>query len=67
MEYHANSRVSSKKWLVVIPIVILLFAAILVIYRGIVIVPAGTRGVVLTWGSVTRVLDEGLHFITPIA
>jgi len=67
MEYHAYSRVGSKKWLVVIPIVILLFAAVLVVSRGIVIVPAGTRGVVLTWGSVTRVLDEGLHFITPIA
>jgi prohibitin 2 len=30
-------------------------------------VPAGTQGVVLTWGSVTGVLSEGLHFIMPVA
>jgi len=67
MEYSANSRGMRKRWLVAIPIVILLFAVVLVLARGVVIVPAGSRGVVLTWGSVTRVLDEGLHFITPIA
>jgi len=56
-----------KKWLVVVPVVILVAAAGLVLTQGVVIVPAGTRGVVLTWGSVTGVLTEGLHFITPIA
>ena len=42
-------------------------AAVLVVTQGVVIVPAGTRGVILTWGSVTGVMTEGLHFITPIA
>lgn len=33
-----------------------------------VIVSAGHRGVVLTWGAVSgKVLGEGLHFVTPIA
>ncbi|MCW4020655.1 MAG: prohibitin family protein [Candidatus Bathyarchaeota archaeon] len=67
MEYPTEERGRRKRWLVVIPIAILLFATGLVLTQGIVIVPAGTRGVVLTWGSVTGVLDEGLHFITPIA
>jgi len=66
MEYpeRGNGR---RRWLVAVPIIIVLFAAFLVLARGVVIVPAGTRGVVLTWGQVTGVLGEGLHFITPIA
>lgn len=44
-----------------------MLAAVLVVTQGVVIVPAGTRGVILTWGSVTGVMTEGLHFITPIA
>jgi len=67
MEYPGKSQGMRKRWLVAIPIAILLFAVVLVLARGVVIVPAGTRGVVLTWGSVTGVFDEGLHFITPIA
>ena len=65
MEYPMDER-RRKRILVVVPIVILAFAVVLVVARGAVIVPAGTRGVVLTWGSVTGVLGEGLHFITPI-
>ena len=56
---------SRRRVLVIVPIVILVFALVAVLARGAVIVPAGTRGVVLTWGSVTGVLGEGLHFITP--
>jgi regulator of protease activity HflC (stomatin/prohibitin superfamily) len=67
VEYPTNEEKTRKRWLVAIPIAILLIATVLVLTRGVVIVPAGTRGVVLTWGSVTGVLDEGLHFITPIA
>jgi len=71
MEYPRNNEMRfptiEKRWIVVIPIVILLVAAFLMVTRGVVIVPSGTRGVVLTWGSVTQVLGEGLHLITPIA
>lgn len=31
------------------------------------LISAGERGVVLRWGAVNRVLDEGLHWRTPIA
>ena len=65
MEYPMDER-RRKRLFVIVPIVILVFAVIVVLARGAVIVPAGTRGVVLTWGSVTGVIGEGLHFITPI-
>ena len=65
MEYPMDEK-RRRRVLVVVPIVILVFAVVLVLARGAVIVPAGTRGVVLTWGSVTGVLGEGLHFITPL-
>ena len=65
MEYPMDER-RRKRLLVIVPIVILVFAVVVVLARGAVIVPAGTRGVVLTWGSVTGVISEGLHFITPI-
>jgi regulator of protease activity HflC (stomatin/prohibitin superfamily) len=58
---------SKKRWLIVVPLIVIILGAVLVATMGLAIIPAGTRGVVLTWGSVTRVLDEGLHFITPIA
>ena len=67
MEYPMENRVRWKKWLIVVPVIILVAAAVLVLTQGVVIVPAGTRGIVLTWGSVTEVLTEGLHFITPMA
>jgi regulator of protease activity HflC (stomatin/prohibitin superfamily) len=67
MEYPTDEDGRNKKWLVIVPIVIILVASIFVVSQGIVVIPAGTRGVVLTWGSVTNVLSEGLHFITPIA
>jgi len=44
--------------------------AIVVAYLGFVsirIIPSGFKGVVLTWGEVTGVVDPGLRFITPVA
>jgi regulator of protease activity HflC (stomatin/prohibitin superfamily) len=42
--------------------------ALILIINPFVIVTAGHRGVVLTWGAVSgKVLGEGLHFVTPIA
>jgi regulator of protease activity HflC (stomatin/prohibitin superfamily) len=42
--------------------------ALILIINPFVIITAGHRGVVLTWGAVSgKVLGEGLHFVTPIA
>ena len=67
MEFPPEERRSRKKVLVAVPLIIILLVAMLMLSQGIVVVPAGTRGVVLTWGSVTAVLGEGLHFIMPVA
>jgi len=45
---------------------IVLISAILVTAGAIVIIPAGNRGVLLTWGQVSGIMDEGLHFIMPV-
>lgn len=45
--------------IIVIGLVLLLMSMITI--------PAGNRGVLLTWGQVTGTLKEGLHFITPFA
>ena len=56
-----------NSWLVVVLVVILILAAS-VYATGIARVPAGSRGVLLTWGKVEdRILDEGLTFIIPFA
>src|SRR5713101_4596601 len=48
-----------------------IFVALLILFSILwgtfVIVPAGSRGVVLWWGSVeNRIMDEGLHFKVPL-
>ncbi len=43
----------------------LVVAALIVISSSYTVVQAGTRGVVKTFGEVTDVYDEGLHFRTP--
>jgi prohibitin 2 len=40
---------------------------VLAVANPIRIVPAGHRGVLLTWGAVTGQFDEGIHFVTPVA
>lgn len=58
---------SSIKLVVSVVLGILLIALILMI-NPFVIINAGHRGVVLTWGAVSgKVLGEGIHFVTPIA
>jgi regulator of protease activity HflC (stomatin/prohibitin superfamily) len=40
---------------------------LLIIFWPVVIIPAGERGVVLTWGAVQgNIMGEGLHFIVPV-
>ena len=47
---------------------VMVVIAIILIINPFVIVNAGHRGVVLTWGAVSgKVLAEGLHFVVPIA
>ena len=57
-----------KKTLIITGIVSVAVLFGLLIINPFVQVPAGSRGVVLTWGAVSnKVLGEGIHFITPIA
>jgi prohibitin 2 len=52
------------------PAIAVIFIAILVVGLGIIsvrIIPTGSKGIVLTWGGVTGVVDPGLTFITPFA
>ena len=42
------------------------FIVIIILALSAVVIPAGNRGVVLTWGQVTEVRSEGLSFIVPV-
>ena len=56
-----------NSWLVVVLVIILILAAS-VYATGVARVPAGSRGVLLTWGKVEdQILGEGLNFIIPFA
>lgn len=55
----------SKRFIIVLGIVVLL---VILAFASIVIVPAGSTGVVITFGKVSdTVLSEGLHFKIPFA
>jgi len=58
--------IGRAKATVLIPLGIIVVAAAITASSAAVIVPAGTRGVLLTWGQVSGVMDEGLHFIMPV-
>jgi len=57
----------NKKLKVVILICIIAGTTAELSIRMIVTIPAGYKGVVLTFGQAVYVLDEGLHFINPIS
>lgn len=58
------AKTISKVLFAMIALAVILFIAL----QFIVTVPAGNRGIVLTWGAVEpRVMNEGLNFKTPIA
>jgi len=59
-------RIVGKAAVGLILMAIVLISAILVTAGAIVIVPSGTRGVLLTWGQVSGIMNEGLHFIMPV-
>ncbi|HEY5868920.1 MAG TPA: hypothetical protein VI542_25730 [Candidatus Tectomicrobia bacterium] len=51
-----------------IGIIVVLLCLGILLWGTFVIVPAGSRGVVLWWGSVEkRIMDEGLNFKVPMA
>jgi len=51
-----------------IGIIVVLLLLCIILWGTFVIVPAGSRGVVLWWGSVEkRIMDEGLNFKVPLA
>ncbi len=51
-----------------IGIIVVLLLLCIILWSTFVIVPAGSRGVVLWWGSVEkRIMDEGLNFKVPLA
>jgi regulator of protease activity HflC (stomatin/prohibitin superfamily) len=51
-----------------IGIIVVLLLLCIILWSTFVIVPAGSRGVVLWWGSVEkRIMDEGLNFKVPMA
>jgi prohibitin 2 len=58
--------IDRAKATVLILLGIIVVAAAITASSAPVIVPAGTRGVLLTWGQVSGVMDEGLHFIMPV-
>lgn len=58
--------ISNTKWIVVGVLVVVLLI-LLAILNPFVVVSAGERGIVLTWGAVSdKVLEEGIHWRTPI-
>ena len=46
-------------------LVILLIASVYVLVQGVYMVDSSERGVEMTWGEVTDVTSEGLHFVFP--
>lgn len=60
-----RDRVSGMVLLaIIVPSVII---AVTITFASIRIVPTGYKGVMLNWGEAVGLMDEGLHFITPIA
>lgn len=58
----------SRTKIIVGAIVVAILIAVIAIINPFVIINAGHRGVVLTWGAVSgKVLGEGLHLIIPVA
>ncbi len=51
-----------------IAVALIVIAVLIVLWQTFVIIGAGERGVVLTWGAVSdKILDEGIHFMVPVA
>ena len=58
---------SSLKSKILMALIIISVISIALGTQSFKVVPAGMRGVLLTWGEATAILGEGLNFIIPIA
>lgn len=58
----------SKEAKIIISIIAgVIFVVLIIFMNPFVIISAGERGVVLQWGKIDRILNEGLHWVTPMA
>ncbi|MCW3991087.1 MAG: prohibitin family protein [Candidatus Bathyarchaeota archaeon] len=64
--FEERPRVSAKYVPLVVGLVVLAIIVITVVGGVYVTIPAGYRGIVLTWAKPTGIFDEGLHFKIPI-
>ncbi|TLN18593.1 prohibitin family protein [bacterium] len=62
-----GSSLRSKLLKITIGVILIGIVIAYVGWVSIRIIPTGFKGVVLTWGEVTGVVDPGLRFITPVA
>lgn len=65
--YEERPRISTKYVSLVIGLVVLAIIATAVITGVYVTIPAGYRGILLTWGKPTAILGEGLNFKIPVS
>ena len=64
--YEERPRVPTRYVPLIVGVIVLVIAISIVAGGAYVTVPAGYRGIVLTWGKPTGIFDEGLHFKMPI-
>lgn len=57
----------TRNFVVLLLIIIIAGSGLIAVVNSFVIVPAGSRGVLLNWGQVIGILGEGLHFKIPFA
>jgi len=62
----SSFRPRGMRWGLILALIIVLAVSSILVSMSVVIVPSGYRGVLLTWGQVTGVLGECLHFKTPM-
>jgi regulator of protease activity HflC (stomatin/prohibitin superfamily) len=61
-----NGRALTAGTIVSMGAVLVIALVVVVVFNSYTVVDAGTRGVVKTFGEVTGVFEEGLHFRTPL-
>jgi regulator of protease activity HflC (stomatin/prohibitin superfamily) len=59
-------RIPTRAFPIIFAIIIVIVVFSVIVGGAYVTIPAGYRGVVLTWSKPTRILDTGLHFKMPI-
>jgi len=67
MTYEEEKQKKEKEIIRNIEVGFVAFITFIILFNSIVIINAGERGVLLTWGAVTDIRGEGLSFKVPIA